>query len=78
VWRGDFAQTEGSGATAACIHFPGGKSRPAITFPPSERSFSIRRLDVVAFLLSMVLFIGVCGFLDTRLLWPTRPTRGGK
>jgi hypothetical protein len=33
---------------------------------------------VVAFLLSFVLFIGVCGFLDTRLLWPSRPTRGRK
>jgi hypothetical protein len=35
-------------------------------------------LEVVAFLLSLVLFIGVCGFLDTRLLWPTRPLRGRK
>jgi hypothetical protein len=35
-----------------------------------------RSKKVVAFLLSFVLFIGVCGFLDTRLLWPPRPTRG--
>jgi hypothetical protein len=33
---------------------------------------------MAAFLLSMVLFIGVCGFLDTRLQWPTRPTRERK
>ena len=33
---------------------------------------------MAAFLLSMVLFIGVCGFLDTRLSWPTRPTRQRK
>jgi hypothetical protein len=31
---------------------------------------------VVGFLLSFVLFIGVCGFLDSRLPWPPRPTRG--
>jgi hypothetical protein len=30
---------------------------------------------LVAFLLEFVLFIGVCGFLDTRLLWPSRPSR---
>ena len=35
-----------------------------------------RSEKVVAFLLSLVLFIGVCGFLDTRLLWPPRPIRG--
>ena len=33
---------------------------------------------MAAFLLSMVLFIGVCGFLDTRLSWPTRPTQQRK
>jgi hypothetical protein len=33
---------------------------------------------MVAFLLSFVLFIGVCGFLDSRLSWPLRPTRGRK
>jgi hypothetical protein len=34
--------------------------------------------NVVAFLLSFVLFIGLCGFLDSRLSWPLRPTRGRK
>jgi hypothetical protein len=38
--------------------------------------FRFRRSNVVAFLLSFVLFIGVCGFLDSRLSWPSRPTRG--
>jgi hypothetical protein len=37
-----------------------------------------RSEKVVAFLLSFVLFIGVCGFLDTRLSWPSRPSRGRK
>jgi hypothetical protein len=37
-----------------------------------------RGLKVVAFLASFVLFIGVCGFLDSRLLWPSRPTRRRK
>jgi hypothetical protein len=37
-----------------------------------------RSKKVVAFLLSFALFIGVCGFLDTRLLWPSRPSRGRK
>ena len=32
-------------------------------------------VNVVAFLLGFVLFIGVCGFLDSRLSWPPRPTR---
>jgi hypothetical protein len=36
------------------------------------------RFEVAAFLIGLVLFIGVCGFVDTRLLWPTRPTRGRK
>jgi hypothetical protein len=31
-----------------------------------KRGFLIRRSNVVAFLLSFVLFIGVCGFLDSR------------
>ena len=30
----------------------------------------------MAFLVGLVLFIGVCGFLDARLSWPTRPIRG--
>jgi hypothetical protein len=33
---------------------------------------------MAAFLLSMVLFIGVCGFLDSRLQWPARPRRERK
>ncbi len=35
-------------------------------------------VNAVAFLLSLVLFIGVCGILDSRLSWPPRPTRGQK
>jgi hypothetical protein len=33
-------------------------------------------VNMVAFLLGFVLFIGICGFLDSRLSWPPRPTRG--
>ena len=33
---------------------------------------------MAAFLLSMVLFIGVCGFLDSRLQWRPRPSRQRK
>jgi hypothetical protein len=33
-------------------------------------------VNAVAFLLSLVLFIGVCGILDSRLSWLPRPTRG--
>jgi hypothetical protein len=29
----------------------------------------------VAFFVGLALFIGLCGFLDTRLPWPPRPTR---
>jgi hypothetical protein len=29
----------------------------------------------MAFFVGLVLFIGVCGFLDSRLPWPPRPTR---
>ena len=32
---------------------------------------------MAAFLLSMVLVIAVCGFLDTRLQWPTRRPGNG-
>lgn|SRR5512133_1182332 len=32
----------------------------------------------VAFFVGLVLFIGVCGFLDTRLPWPPRPSRRHK
>jgi hypothetical protein len=45
-----------------------------VAAPPLEGS--IRRSNMVGFLLSFVLFIGVCGFLDSRLPWPPRPTRG--
>jgi hypothetical protein len=39
--------------------------------------FSTFDLEVsVAFFLGMVLFIVVCGYLDTRLSWPPRPIRG--
>jgi hypothetical protein len=31
---------------------------------------------VVAFFVGLALFIGVCGWLDTRLPWPRRPIRG--
>ena len=33
---------------------------------------------IMAFVVGLVLFIGVCGFLDTRLSWPTRPIRRRK
>jgi hypothetical protein len=29
----------------------------------------------MAFLIGLVLFIGLCGFLDSRLQWPERPVR---
>ena len=35
-------------------------------------------VNMVAFLLGFVLFIGVCGFFDSRLSWPPRPTRRRK
>jgi hypothetical protein len=39
--------------------------------------FSTFDLEVsVAFFLGMVLFIVVCGYLDTRLSWPPRAIRG--
>jgi hypothetical protein len=55
-----------------------GSQRTAITSLHSARRLMWRSEKVVAFLLSLVLFIGVCGFLDTRLLWPSRPRRGRK
>jgi hypothetical protein len=29
----------------------------------------------MAFLVGLILFIGLCGFLDSRLQWPARPGR---
>jgi hypothetical protein len=32
----------------------------------------------MSYVLGLVLFIGICGYLDTRLSWPPRPSRRRK
>jgi len=55
-------------------------TRPVLaSVQPRDDKVDFSTFDVevsVAFFLGMVLFIVVCGYLDTRLSWPPRPIRG--
>jgi len=40
--------------------------------PPTVANAAMIRGGVVAFFVGLVLFVGLCGYLDTRLPWPRR------